>query len=197
MFDALQNLELSGHGLYEFRYRRDDQQVDYALWLHDLTWFAVQVKGGRHDVANTGQWTLRMPGGPPEKVQSPLEETEDGCIEMQDGIHEATDYWNLVVGLHIFTDMPLNERMEHSARERHHMHTIWGLETPADDLQRIGGEVGILLPHLEMLQKLWHLEPAPNGVSSGIASLGKSEKTYATSLTGSSSGVVPGYTSSE
>ena len=27
VFDVLQNLDLNGHGLYEFRYRREGQQV--------------------------------------------------------------------------------------------------------------------------------------------------------------------------
>ena len=30
VFDALQNLELGGHGLYEFRYRQGGMQVDYG-----------------------------------------------------------------------------------------------------------------------------------------------------------------------
>ena len=33
VFDALRNLGLDGHGLYEFRYRRGGRQVDFALWL--------------------------------------------------------------------------------------------------------------------------------------------------------------------
>ena len=83
VFDALQDLELNGHGLYEFRYRREGQQVDYTLWVHDLARFAIQVKGGQYDMDSTGQWSLRMFEGAPEKVQSPLEETEDGCMEMR------------------------------------------------------------------------------------------------------------------
>ena len=46
VFDALQQMEITGHGLYELRYRRNGRQVDYALWLHNLARFAVQVKGG-------------------------------------------------------------------------------------------------------------------------------------------------------
>ena len=146
VFDALQDLELNGHGLYEFRYRREGQQVDYTLWVHDLARFAVQVKGGQYDMDSTGQWSLRMFEGAPEKVQSPLEETEDGCMEMRDGVQRATDYLNFVVGILIFTDMPRNEQMEHAARERHHVHIVWGLDSLAEDLQRIAGEVGIKRP---------------------------------------------------
>ena len=146
VFDALQDLELNGHGLYEFRYRKEGQQVDYALWVHDLARFAVQVKGGQYDMDSTGQWSLRMLEGAPQKVQSLLEETEDGCMEMRDGVQRATDYLNFVVGILIFTDMPRNEQMEHAARERHHVHIVWGLDTLAEDLQRIAGEVGIKRP---------------------------------------------------
>ena len=74
VFDALQNLELNGHGLYEFRYRRESQQVDYAPWVHDLARFAVQVKGGQYDMDRYGQRSLRMLEGAPQKVQSLLEE---------------------------------------------------------------------------------------------------------------------------
>ena len=146
VFDALQNLESSGHGLYEFRYRRGGQQVDYALWLDDLARFAVEVKGGHYNMDNTGQWSLRMHDGTPEKVQSPLEETEDGCIELRDGIHKATGYRTFVVGVLILTGTPRNEQMEHAARERHHVHIVWGLDTLAEDLQRIAGEEDIKLP---------------------------------------------------
>ena len=146
VFDALQKLELNGHGLYEFRYRNEGQQVDYALWVHDLARFAVQLKGGWYEMDNTGQWTLRMFEGAPDDVQSPLEETEDGCMEMRNGIHRATGYRTFVVGVLILTDTPRNEQMEHAARERHHVYIVWGLDTLAEDLQRIAGEVGITLP---------------------------------------------------
>ena len=87
MFDALQNLDLDGHGLYEFRYRREGKQVDNPLWLHDQGRLAVQVKGGVHEMDDTGQWFLRKPDGKLERVVVSLEETEDGCIEMR------TPFW--------------------------------------------------------------------------------------------------------
>ncbi len=146
VFDALQQMEVNGHGLYELRYRRKGRQVDYALWLHDLARFAVQVKGGRYEMDNTGQWTLRTPYGPPKELDSPLEETEEGCMEMRNGILKATEYTNFVVGILIFTDTPRNEQMEHAARERHHVHIIWGLGTLEEDLRRIADEVGIKHP---------------------------------------------------
>ena len=66
---------------------------------------------------------------PFEKVPSPLEETEDGSMEMREGIQNGTDYWSFVVGVLIFPDITRNEQMEHAARERHHVHIIWGLHT--------------------------------------------------------------------
>ena len=36
VFDALQNLDLEGYGLYEYRFRRDGKQVDYPLWVTSL-----------------------------------------------------------------------------------------------------------------------------------------------------------------
>ena len=67
-------------------------------------------------------------------------------MEMRDGVQRATEYLNFVVGILIFTDMPRNEQMEHAARERHHAHIVWGVDTLAQDLQRIAGEEGIKRP---------------------------------------------------
>ena len=146
VFDALQNLDLDGHGLYEYRYRREGKQVDYPLWLHSMARFAVQVKGGQYEMDTTGQWFLRTPDGHLDRVQSPLEETADGCMEMRDGIREATDYKNFVAGLLIFTDMPRNEEMEHMARERYHVHIVWGLDSLMEDLERIAVKVEFRRP---------------------------------------------------
>ena len=67
-------------------------------------------------------------------------------MEMREGILEATDYTNFVVGILIFTDTPRNGQMEHAAREHHHVHIIWGLDTLEEDLRRIADEVGINQP---------------------------------------------------
>ena len=75
MFDVLQKLGLDGHGLYEYRYRKEGKQVDYPFWLHSMARFAVQVKGGHYEMDNTDKWFLRMPDGRLERVHSsPLEE---------------------------------------------------------------------------------------------------------------------------
>ena len=137
VFDALLNLDLEGHGLYEYRYRREGKQVDYPLWLHSMARFAVQVKGGQHEMDNTGQWFLRKPDGSLERIQSPLEETADGCMEMRDGILEATGFKNYVAGVLMFPDMQRNEEMERMARERYHVHIVWGLHSLKEDLERI------------------------------------------------------------
>ena len=118
VFDALQNLDLDGHGLYEYRYRREGKQVDYPLWIHSMARFAVQVKGGKYEMDNTGQWFLHKPDGKLDRVQSPLEETADGCMEMRDGILEVTGYKNFIAGVLIFPDMERDEKMEHMADAR-------------------------------------------------------------------------------
>ena len=91
VFDALQNLDLNGHGLYEFRYRREGRQVDYPLWIHSMARFAVSVKGGPYELDSTGQWFLRTPGGRLERVPSPLEEAVDGAIEMRNAIRRPPE----------------------------------------------------------------------------------------------------------
>ena len=61
VFDALQNLDLDGYGLYEFRYRREGRQLDFALWLNMLGRLAMQVKGASTALTTTvsGSCTLR------------------------------------------------------------------------------------------------------------------------------------------
>ena len=146
VFDALQNLDLDGHGLYEYRYRREGKQVDYPLWVHALARLAVQVKGGQYEMDNTGKWFLRKPDGKLDRVQSPLEETADGCMEMRDGILEVTGYKNFVAGVLIFPDMERNEEMEHMARERYHVYIIWGLGDLKQDLECIAAMVKFRRP---------------------------------------------------
>ena len=141
VFDALQNLDLGGHGLYEFRYRKEGKQVDAPLWLHNRGRFAIQVKGGSYEMDDTGQWFLRGQDGKLERVSSPLEETEDGCIEMRTAIKEAAGYRNFIAGVLIFPDMCRNEEMERAAWEKHHVSIIWGLDNLRRDLERIADEV--------------------------------------------------------
>ena len=146
VFDALQNLGLEGHALYEFRYRKEGKQVDHPLWVHDLGRFALQVKGGSYEMDDTGQWFLRKPDGNLERVSSPLGETEDGCIEMRTALLEATGYRNFVAGILVFPDMRPNDRMQRVALEKHHVYIIWGLDNLQEDLERIAKEAEFRRP---------------------------------------------------
>ena len=137
MFDALRNMVLTGYGLHECRYRRGGKQVDFTLWVDDVARFAVQVKGGKYDLDDYGNWSLRMPDGGPKGGPSPLAETEDGCMEMRDGIREASSYTNFVVGVLMLPDMEPDRRMEEAAGKRIHVYIIWGLDHLSDDLERI------------------------------------------------------------
>ena len=137
VFDALRELELSGRAIYEFRYRKSGTQVDFALWLDRLGRFALQIKGGYYRLRDDDQWELRRPDGSWDEMPSPLEETEDGCIELHDAIDEATGYYGFVVGVLVFPDMERDEQMERVARNHSHLDIIWGLDTLAEDLERI------------------------------------------------------------
>ena len=146
VFDALQDMDLEGHGLYEYRFRRDGKQVDYPLWVTSLGRFAVQVKGGTYEMDQSGQWLLLTYDGSSLQVPSPLEEAADGCMELRDGIRKATTFENYVVGVVMFTDMERNEEIEHMAWERYHVSVIWGLDNLDQDLQRIAEEVDFHRP---------------------------------------------------
>ena len=140
VFDALKELELSGRAIYEFRLRKEGIQVDIALWLDRLGRFALQIKGGSYRLDSDGQWYLQKPDGTWTPVPSPLEETEDGCIEMHDAIDEATGFYGFVVGVLVFPDMEPDEQVESVAR-KHNLGVIWGLDNMAGDLQRIAQQV--------------------------------------------------------
>ena len=136
VFDALRNLGLNGHGIYEFRYREGGRQLDKAVWGNHVGRFALQVKGGLYDMDEAGQWYRIRPDGTRERVSCPLEETEDGCMEMKNAIEEATGYTHFVVGVALFPDMERNARMEEVARRRNHVYIIWGLANLREDLER-------------------------------------------------------------
>ena len=146
VFDALQGLGPDGHGLYEYRYRRDGKQVDYPLWLHSMARYAVQVKGGHYGIYKTGQRFLRMPDGRQERVQSPLEDTADGCMEMRGGIYEVTGFKNFVAEVLMFPDMQRDEEMERVAVESYNVHIIWGLDSLKNDLEGIAAAMELRRP---------------------------------------------------
>ena len=146
VFDALRNLGLDGHGIYEFRYREGGRQLDKAVWGNHVGRFALQVKGGLYDMDEAGQWYRIRPDGTRERVSCPLEETEDGCMEMHNAIKEATGYSNFVVGVTLFPDMERNARMEEVARRRNHVYIIWGLANLREDLERIAREAPVNHP---------------------------------------------------
>ena len=137
VYDALQNTDLAGYGIYEFRYRRGGREVDIALWLDQLGRFAVQVKGGHYDMDDAGRWHLVRPDGRRDSVGSPLSATVDGCMEMRNGIREATTYSTFVVGVLVFPDMQRNESMERAALSHKHVHIVWGVDNLSQDLRRI------------------------------------------------------------
>ncbi len=134
VYDALQNLDLEGYGLYEFRHRRGGREVDVALWLDLHGRFAVQVKGGRYDMDEAGRWHLIRPDGRRESVASPLSATADASMELRNAIRAATGYKNFVVGVLLFPDM------ERAALNHKRVHIVWELDNLAQDLARIASQ---------------------------------------------------------
>lgn len=137
VFDALQNLDLDGYGLYEFRYRREGRQLDFALWLNMLGRLAIQVKGGQYSLDDDGQWFLHTPEEDRVPANSPLAETSEGCTEMHNAIEEATGFYGFVGGVLLMTDMQRDERMEHAALNHEQVYIVWGLDNLRQDLERI------------------------------------------------------------
>ena len=171
VFDALQNIALDGHGLYEFRYRHGGWQVDLALWMDGLGRWAGSVKGGQIMLDRTGQWYRRSKGGVLEPIPSPLKEMVDGCIEMRNGIFEATGYKTFIAGLLFLPDMQPDEAMERVAREHEHMHIIFGLDNLREDLERLAAREGFVNPpeswmsenESRKLNELQYRDPAASG----------------------------------
>ena len=51
MFDALQRMNLTGHGIYEYRGPTGGTQVDLAVWADMVARIAGTVKGGEHSAS--------------------------------------------------------------------------------------------------------------------------------------------------
>ena len=141
VFDALQDLDLDGYGLYEFRYRSEGRQLDFALWLDLLGRLAIQVKGGQYSLDDDGQWSLHTSEEGRQPVKSPLAETAEGCTEMHNAIEEATGFYGFVGGVLLMTDMPRDERMEHAALQHEQVYIVWGLDNLRQDLERVVKQV--------------------------------------------------------
>ena len=146
VFDALQNLKPDGHGIYEFRFREGGAQLDFALWVNGLGRFALQVKGGSYRMDGEGRWYLGGPDGDGLAPSSPLDKTEQGCIEMHDAIDQAANVYGFVASVLVLPDMEPDERMERAARNHKQVHIIWGLNNLEQDLERIAGQVRFKRP---------------------------------------------------
>ena len=153
VFDALAGLECDGHCLYEFRYRDHGQQVDYALWLHGVGRFAIEVKGGHYEMPAPGEWALTRPDGERIVVPSPVDEAADGTIEMRNAIIESTGFKNFVAAVLLFPDMDRDERIERSARRSSCVHTVWGLDRLENGLERVAELAEFRRPPLSKISK--------------------------------------------
>ena len=153
VFDALAGLECNGHCLYEFRYRDHGQQVDYALWLHGVGRFAIEVKGGDYEMPAPGEWALTRPDGGRITVPSPVDEAADGTIEMRSAILESTGFKNFVAAILLFPDMDRDERIERSARRSSCVHTVWGLDRLESGLERVAELAEFRRPPLSKISK--------------------------------------------
>ena len=153
VFDALQRLDLDGHGIYEFRFREGGAQLDFALWVTGLGRFALQVKGGSYRMDSEGRWYLSGPDGDALAPSSPLDKTEQGCIEMHDAIDQAANVYGFVASVLVLPDMEPDERMERAARNHKRVHIIWGLNNLEQDLERIAGQAWFKRP-----PEPWHSE---------------------------------------
>ena len=168
----------NGHALYEFRYRDVGQQVDYAVWLHCLGRFAIQVKGGHYEMSPTGEWYLVQPGGSRLAVPPPLDEAADGAMEMRNAIIEVTTFKNFVAPVLLFPDMEEDTRIEQAARNSASVYVVWGLDNLEEDLERIAVLARFRRPPRSRISeneclKLRELQysgsPAPDGQRQGAA----------------------------
>ena len=176
VYDALTRMALDGHGLYEFRYRDDGQQVDFPLWLHGMGRFAIEVKGGHYEMPSPGEWVLTGPEGGRATVPSPLDQAADGAVEMRNAILKATGFPNFIAAVLLFPDMERDARIENAARNASSVHTVWGVEGLAESLQCVAARAEFWRPPLSKVSanewskvyELQYREPcAPNPLPEG------------------------------
>ena len=145
-FEVLAKLDLEGHALYEFRWRPEGQQVDFALWVNHTGRYAAQVKGGHYRWDGGEKWYLRALDGRWERKPSPIEETVDGRIEMHDAIQEATGFYAYVGGFLILPDTPRDRELERFALNRDGVYICWNLEELPQDLERAAKQLEFRQP---------------------------------------------------
>ena len=144
-FDALANLELSGQGIYECRWRPKGQQVDFCLWVDHLGRYAGQVKGG-HYRWDDDDWYLRTLDECWVSRPSPVQETVDGGMEMHDAIEQATGFYAYVAAVLVLPDMERDPELERLALVRDKVHIVWDLQQMQAELERVAKEADFRKP---------------------------------------------------
>lgn len=144
VLDHLADSRLDGVARYEWKASGDSQEVDLALWVHDLGRFAIQVKGGLYAIRDY-DWHLFSSSGSLEKTPPPPVETWDGAMSLHHVLEKVLGFYVFIIPVLVFPDMDCDPRMEKLAREKK-VHLVWRGQDLSSRLEEIAATEGVHHP---------------------------------------------------
>ncbi len=143
VYEALAGSDRQGFVYYEWRRGYGHIELDFGVWIAGLDRFALQVKGGHHQLIG-GEWHRKTGNGVQAVGTSPLDETWLAALDLHDEIAEQAHagYNPFVVPVLVFPDMEPDQAIMRLAA-RKGVYLVWGVASLVSDLAEIASARGI------------------------------------------------------
>ena len=163
VFDEINASRLPGFAHYEWQRDHKSPQLDYALWLLNVSRFGVDVKGGQYFLEK-GKWYLKTDNGP-QKKECPLRKAWDATMSLHDELVGILEREAFSIAVLVFPDMEPDQDIIDRA-ERSNVHVLWGTDGLMDRLEQIAAARGVYNPpdargHSESGGGSRHRRPGP------------------------------------
>ena len=143
VFDEINASRLPGFAHYEWQRDHKSPQLDYALWLLNVSRFGVDVKGGQYFLEK-GKWYLKTDNGP-QKKECPLRKAWDATMSLHDELVDVLEREAFSIAVLVFPDMEPDQDIIDRA-ERSNVHVLWGTDGLMDRLEQIAAARGVYNP---------------------------------------------------
>ena len=110
VYEEIETSPHPGQALYEVSATADTPQVDFVVWVQDVACFAIEVKGGAHNVQN-GTLFRHTPEGR-KQVPNPLRRALDGALSVRNAIASQLRSNCFVISVLLFPDMEPDAEIE-------------------------------------------------------------------------------------
>ena len=138
VYEALAGSDRQGFCYYEWRQGYECIELDFAVWIQELSRFGLQAKGGRYRLIE-GDWYLAKRDGLQPVKSCPLDEAKLGALDLHDDIEERAGmlYNPYVIPVLLFPDMSKPDADIENLAKRKGVYVIWGTDNLLADLERI------------------------------------------------------------